>query len=287
VRRGADSVREQGYYSIRTGKHPNFARLDLSSLKKLFLSVEKQFNDQGFFQESFGYNCVDAGDVPGTLGEDIGGRILIALRKDNIWPLRNQIDTYSEDDLFDLIEFLFDNISKPVDGHFHSWNNCGMHYSSFNRHEGQQEFRSVLNPLLAAYEGGFTLSENGEMLTMPEEGMSQLLGANLPKFDPENIDERVQAATDRFRRHKASLEDRKHALRDLADVLEYLRPQIQTTLLSKDESYLFNIANNFGIRHHNDKQKTNYDPAIWYSWMFYYYLATIHACVRLIAKKRS
>lgn len=279
-------MRQQGYYSIRTGKHPNGARLDLPSFKKLFISVDKQFTDQGFFQESFGYNCVDAGDVPGTLGEDIEGRILIELRKDNIWPMWSQIDFYTEDDLFDLIEFLFDNISKPVDGHFHSYGNCGMHYSSFNRHEGQQEFRSVLNQILAAYEGGFTLSESGEMLTMPGKGMSQLLEASLPKFDPENIDERVEAATDRFRRHKASLEDRKHALRDLADVLEYLRPQIQTTLLSKDESDLFNLANNFGIRHHNEKQKTNYDPAIWYSWMFYYYLATIHACVRLIAKKK-
>lgn len=280
-------MRERGYYSIRTGKHPNGARLDLPSFKKLFLSVEKQFTDQSFFQESFGYNCVDAGDVPGTLGEDIGGRILIELRKDNMWPMRSHIDAYTEDDLFDLIEFLFDNISKPVDGYFHSYGGCGMHYSSFNRHEGQQEFRSVLNPILAAYQSGFTLSENGEMLTLPEKGMSQLLEANLPKFDPENIEERVQAATDRFRRHKASLEDRKHALRDLADVLEYLRPKIQITLLSKDESDLFNIANNFGIRHHNEKQKTNYDPAIWYSWMFYYYLATIHACVRLIARKKS
>jgi DNA-binding transcriptional MerR regulator len=279
-------VREQGYYSVRTGKHPNGARLDLASLKKIFLSVDRQFRDRGFFQEAFGYNCVDAGDVPGTLGEDIEGTILIALRKNDIWPIWQQIDAYAEDDLFDVIEFLFDNVSKPVDDHFHNFNNCGMHYSSFNRSEGQQEFRTILNPILAAYEEGFTLSENGEMLTMPEAGMSQLLEANLPKFDPENIEERVQAATNRFRRYKASLEDRKHALRDLADVLEYLRPKIQTALLSKDEADLFNLANNFGIRHHNEKQKTGYDPAIWYSWMFYYYLATIHACVRLIAKKK-
>lgn len=43
-------------------------------------------------------------------------------------------------------------------------------------------------------------------------------------------------------------------------------------------SDLFQIANEFGVRHHNQKQKqkTNYDERIWLSWMFYYYLANIH-----------
>ena len=58
-------------------------------------------------------------------------------------------------------------------------------------------------------------------------------------------------------------------------------------LNNKDEKALFNIANNFGIRHHNDKQQTNYDPAIWLSWMFYFYLSTIHAVVRMIEKETA
>jgi len=280
-------MRERGYYSVRTGKHPGGAKLDLPSLKKIFLSVDKQFRDRNYFQEAFGYTCIDAGEVTGTLGEDIVGAILIALRKDNLWPIWTKIDSYSEDDLFDIIEFLFDKVSKPIDGYFHSYGGCGMHYSSFNRNEGQLEYRAALNPLLVCYGDGFELSENGEMLSMPELGMSPLLEANLPQHDPHNIEARIQAATDRFRRHKSSLEDRKYALRDLADVLEYLRPQVKETLSSKDEADLFNIANNFGIRHHNEKQKTNYEAAIWYSWMFYYYLATIHACLRLIAIKKA
>lgn len=32
------------------------------------------------------------------------------------------------------------------------------------------------------------------------------------------------------------------------------------------------------------RQKNPYDSAIWLSWMFYCYLAAIHACVRLIEK---
>jgi hypothetical protein len=117
--------------------------------------------------------------------------------------------------------------------------------------------------------------------------MSLLTDAGLPKYDPDNVEARVQAAVVRFRRHHSSLEDRKHALRNLADVLEYLRPKLQEVISTKDESDLFNIINNFGIRHHNPKQKTSYETAIWYSWMFYYFLATIHACVRLLDEKEE
>ena len=76
-------------------------------------------------------------------------------------------------------------------------------------------------------------------------------------------------------------------MRDLADVLEYLRPTAKSVLKHEDEADLFSLANNFGIRHHNQRQKTSYDEAIWLSWMFYYYLSTIHACQRLINKKRT
>ena len=80
------------------------------------------------------------------------------------------------------------------------------------------------------------------------------------------------------------MDERRDAVRDLADVLEYLRPQVKAVLQKKDESALFEIANNFSIRHHNAQQQGDYDKAIWYSWMFYFYLATIHAAVRLIER---
>jgi hypothetical protein len=72
----------------------------------------------------------------------------------------------------------------------------------------------------------------------------------------------------------------------LADVLESLRPKIKTALSSKDESDLFNIANNFEIRHKNSRQQSEYDP-IWLSWMFYFYLATIHAITHRLKAKTS
>ncbi len=90
-----------------------------------------------------------------------------------------------------------------------------------------------------------------------------------------------------YRRHGSTVDDRRQAVRDLADVLEYLRPKVKSLLTSKDEDDIFNIANNFGIRHHNDKQKTNYETALWLSWMFYFYLATIHVVLRKINHDES
>jgi hypothetical protein len=70
----------------------------------------------------------------------------------------------------------------------------------------------------------------------------------------------------------------------LADVLESLRPRLKSVISSRDEGDLFNIANNFGIRHKNDRQKTKYDENLWLSWMFYFYLATLHLAIRRLEK---
>jgi hypothetical protein len=45
----------------------------------------------------------------------------------------------------------------------------------------------------------------------------------------------------------------------------------------------FELANRFGIRHNDDKQKTDYDPALWLEWMFFYYLNTIALVSKVLA----
>lgn len=270
------------YYSVRTGKNPNAQRFDTSFLRRLFREIYLWFDEKGYFQEAFGYDCVDQGRVAGILGIDIEAQLFCIIRKQSLWPIKEKCLEYSEDDLFDVIEFLFDHISKPTEGYNHSYGQCGWHYHSFDKGSGQNEYQKKINSILVDYGIGYELSNNGEILELPEQGLEELVEANLPFYDPKNVEVRVAAAIAKYRRYHSTLDERRNAIRDLVDVLEFLRPKVKEVLLSKDESDIFNIANNFGIRHHNFDQKTEYDKPIWYSWMFYYYLSTIHACVRLI-----
>ena len=275
---------DRPYYSQRAGRGPGTATLKLDDLKRLFKSLYEQLEQEGYFQEYLGFHCVDSGFNPGLVGTDLQAEILLSLRKPNLWPIHATIDHWSEDDLFDMLEFLFDHLSKPIERHYHSYSQCGWHCSKFDRSSGREEYRDKLNRLLRAYDSGFELSDQGEVLAMAQTGFEPLLGAELPDYDPTNVTSRVDGAIRKVRRHRSSIEDRRDAVRDLADVLEFIRPRLKEILLSKDEQDLFNIANNFGIRHHRTDQKVDYDKAIWLSWVFYYYLATIHAAVRLIER---
>jgi len=253
------------YYSIRTGKNPQASQIDLPMFLRLFGDLYKAFLAKEYFQEAFGYDCVDAGQVPGKLGGDIEAQMLRKFRKPNLWPIHDKCAGYSEDDIFDVIEFLYDYISKPIDGFYHNFNDCGWHYQTFNTEIGRQEYRTEINDLLRDYKEGYELSADGEILALAERGLENLFQANLPMYDPKNVEARVNNAVLKFRRYRSSFEDRRDAIRDLADVLEFLRPKLKTVITKNDDGDLFNIANNFGIRHHNDAQKTDYDKAIWYS----------------------
>lgn len=280
---------ERQYYSSRTGINPRGKRLDLQSLKRLFISVNNDFDNRGYYQEVFGYHCVDRGDVPGKAGYDIEAYMLRKVHKPDLWPITYKYEDYTEDDLFDVIEFLYDHISKPMpkNGDYHSWGECGWHYKAFDKKAGQDELRAEVNLLLQDYEDGYELSQQGEILSLAEPGMESLLEEQLPEYDPRNIDVKVMNAVRKFRLYRSSIDDKREALRVLVDVLEYLRPKFKQTLTRNDESDLFNIANNFGIRHHNERQKTEYDQSIWLDWMFYFYLATIHAVIRRIKKEEE
>ena len=275
---------KRNYYSVRTGKILPDEQINFEVLKKLFSIIYKKLLTDGYFQEQFGIDCSD-GFIKGELGDDIEGVIFVNLRKENLYPIVEKLPNYTEDDFFDIIEFLFDHCSKGLNGNYHSWDNCGFHYSEFDDNEGRKYFREQINLILREYKDGFEISENGEILILSDKGLSNLFQAEIPTNDKENISNKINSSILKFRRYKSTLEDRKEAIRELADVLEFVRPFIKEHLDRKDESDIFNIANNFSIRHHNTDQKIEYDKAIWYSWMFYFYLATLHTILRIIDKK--
>lgn len=275
---------EHKFHSMRVGSNPNKNGFAFDGIKELFQQFYWNLKKEGYFDESFGFECIDAGKIPGKLA-DVKFEIVLNIRKKNLWPIEEFSDSYNEDDFFDIIEFLYIHVSKPIEGNYHSWNDCGMHWETFNKAEGQKEFREKINKILELYIYDYELSEKGEILSKPDTGFEKIFEADIPSND-KSISEKINSAIHQYRRYGSTIDERRQAVRNLADVLEYLRPKVKSIITKQDEKDLFNMANNFGIRHHNEKQKTNYDMALWLSWMFYYYLATIHVLLRKIGYEK-
>ena len=273
---------KRDYYSIRTGKINPDQQVNFEVLKKLFLITYNKIRNEKYFIKYL-VEDPDRDYIVGKLG-DIKGILYVNFRKENLYPIEEHINEYSEEDLFDIIEFLHDHCSQEISEQFFSSEN-GTYFHDYDDNEGRKYFRELLNPILGIYKDGFEISEDGEILILADKGLSTLLDADIPTIDEENIKNKMEASVLKFRRYKSTLEDRKEAIRELADVLEYIKPQIKKHLHNQDENDIFYIANKFGIRHHNKEQKDGYDKTIWYSWIFYYYLATIHAVLRMKEKQ--
>jgi len=204
------------------------------------------------------------------------------------WDL---FDMILDDELiFSTIEFLFDYISKP--GELEHFTNDGYNYTDYgdyNTLAGRYEFRRAVNSFLDDYEEGYELDENGEILKKGEAGLEHILSADIVEYDFDNVDLQVKKAVHTWKSRTAGLDEKKRAVQDLADIFEWLRKtgDLKKALNKKDERDLFNIANNFAIRHHNPDQKTNYDEKVWYSWMFHFYLASYHAVIRILEREGS
>lgn len=117
---------------------------------------------------------------------------------------------------------------------------------------------------------------------MTGEARDGLLQSILRRAGPSQ--DRITHAIALFRARGATRDDKRSAVKNLADVLEDRRKLLKTALFSKDEDALFQIANNFDIRHHNARQQANYDPAF-LDWVFWWYLATIELADRLVARQ--
>lgn len=280
------------YFSERHGRGPNAEPMPFESVRRLVVSVFDSFRERDYMQEAFGYECVDAGFVPGSVGLDPDAYFLRTIRREGVWPYWAEphrgewyetapAERWDEDTMYDVVEVMHDLISKPLNGRYHDYAHCGWHYNTFDQEEGQREYREEINAVLRLADPAYELGADGLLIERGPQEFRQLLGAEVPPDAEDDVAAKIAAATTRFQARGASLDDRRHAVRDLADVLEAIRQDMKDTMLSADESDLFNIANNFAIRHHNRKQRPGYDRATWLRWMFYVYLATIHAVLRV------
>jgi hypothetical protein len=266
------------YYGERTGAVIR-DKYDLEMLKRLFLNVYSKLESELYFQEATGYYCTD-GSVIGKLGQDIEVEVYIETGLNNVWPIREHIDEYDKIELFTMMEFLFNNISFPENKYFHSWNNCGWHATKFDKVKGQTIYFEEISKLLEGFEEPYRMTYEGIIFREAPSGLEELIEEPIESGEPENVDDRVQYAITKFLKFDSTLPEKKDAIRTLSDVLEYYKQQ-DIRLPKKDDSDLFRIINGFDIRHHNKEQQGEYSNEIWYEWMFYTFLASIHVLTKL------
>lgn len=266
------------YYSSRN----NPKQLSVNDLYQKIISLYLMLRNKDYFKSEAG---ITASEVP-----DETKHKAVLMLDFQPFPIEEWTDEKgNEDNLFDIIEYLYDVVSKPgslVDMTTDTgWNYTD--YDNYDPHTGRAEYISYVNAFLCRYRNGYELTKNGTILSIGNDGVQVILQADIPILGEEKIDKKIEAAILKWRNRQVNISERREAIRELADVFEWLKKSkmLREVLSRKDESALFDIANNFAIRHHNPYQQQHYDEAIWFSWMFHFYLATYHAVARMIAKK--
>jgi hypothetical protein len=271
------------YYAHRKGKEPF---LSFEQIRQIFKDEVLTYIDWNqYLLEAEGYEGFESSMI-GIWGRDIPTFILKQLQMDNIWPFTDHVLNYDLTTFFTVIEFIYDYVSKPVKKKDNIVN--------YDKKSAQEDYRERVNELLTLYcyrvghslsSGDFDdyfyeLSKEGEIRERVQDGFKELIEGMPETDDPENIDDKIQYAVSHFLRYGATLEEKKDAVRTLGDVLEYFR-DLGIKMPKKDDGALFNILNNFSIRHHERIQKSDYSTEEWYEFMFYLFQASIKVLIKL------
>jgi hypothetical protein len=186
--------------------------------------------------------------------------------------------------LLAVLELLHrDAVSRPVldeEGDFEGF---------YDRGAGQSKFRSALAPILARLDPPLEMRSDGEVVPVSAQGLEELTDQPLPaSLAADDVREKVQDAVRQFRDREATPQNQLTSLGQLAGVLERLRAdgRLGEAVQGKDEGALFDIANNYAIRHDKPGQKRDYGPA-YREWIFHAYLGAIRLALRVVDDDNS
>jgi hypothetical protein len=265
------------YWSQRQSAPPSAT--DFTAAKRAFVHLVDELYAAGYLARSFPTGCVDDSDEPVDPSAVLQAELGIA----DLWPLDESAPSWDRDRFYDLLEVFHDLVARPATRRFHDFNGCGWHYRDFALEPARILYRWRVNRLLARHGIPYRLAEGGEdegrLVATVDEARSNLVDLALAGDD----DGRVPHAIALYRARTATEHDKRSAILALASLLEERRDLLKDRLFSKDEGALFQIANEFALRHRNEAQKSGYDP-IFLDWVFWWYLATVELTDRLLGR---
>ena len=278
------------YYSQRRNPRPEVS-LKPAQTTTEYAEVIAGLARTGYFGDAFGSACVDDPRDPAEQAQKQLSRLLAT--DSPMWPLAGDNEeltgveqNWSEDLFFDVIEALHDLVARPRSRFWHDYGE-EWDYQDFARAPGQAVYRWKVNELLARSEIPLQLADSGSdcgrLVRALGDARDDLVRRALQSPEPK-VHDLVDHAVAQFRGRDATFLAKREATKTLADVLEHRRRLLNDVLFKKDEDALFQIANHFEIRHINERQKSDYDPAF-LDWIFWWYLATIELTDRLLDRQ--
>lgn len=275
-----DSSRRRPYWRERKAGHRAVVVLDRAAVVREFIALVAELDDCGYFDKRFGKDCVDEerGHQPDTL-------IQRELGVSGLWPLEHRRLVDDIDLFFDVVELLHDLVSRPCVRWYHQYSGCGWHYNQFEIEPGRIAYRWRVNKILERSDIGLRVAEEGDdigrLVAATDDARTRLVHVMAARDDGEPANQ-VRHALALFRERGADRNQKRSAVVTLALVLEERRHNVlKDAMLNSDRGALFDIANNFHIRHQKADQKRDYDD-FYLDWVFWLYLASIELTNRII-----
>ncbi|MFQ6331525.1 hypothetical protein ACLMAL_36130 (plasmid) [Nocardia sp. CWNU-33] len=278
------------YYSQRMAgptTHVPLVEPDLESAQREWVAAINDFQQRGYLGKAAPDPCVDD-DYSGGFPEEVLDTVITdRLRQRGLWSPRPE--SWEEATFFDLVEIFHDLVARPRQRHFHNYNGCGWHYSNFTPRPARILYRWTVNRILTRNNIGVRLAKSGEdvgrLVSETDDARADLVEAAMNTPAPARKAS-VAHAIALFRSRNATIDEKRSACVTLAGLLEERRALLKQELFKADEGDLFLIANKFGIRHRDAKQKIDYDTA-YLDWIFWWYLATNELTDRLLARQNG
>lgn len=266
------------YYAERNGLLDNNIKISFNELKEYFYKIYRYFDNKECFEvaikgiwETLQWQN-EYLKIPPLFKPSPEIFFLNHLHSKSIYPIYEYYESYSENELFTVIEILYDKIAL-----------YNYQEKKLETEIIKKEFAIQINNILQFYDEGYFLEQNSGTVTHGiNDSLKMMLSEDLRETLNEDVMFKMKTAVNLYYRFNSNLEQKKKAINILADILESFRSDLKDILNKKFEvskndhdKLIFDIVNNFNIRHNNNKQNTNYEHEIWYDWMMQYYSSVI------------